>query len=224
MIRSLKLFVVAILVATFALSASVTKNSSHANDNNAGDTLISNISGQPSALRRHLRLRNPADMGPADAERVYQTIKRSLQAGYAQSGRKFLRDYQSWQRFNTVPYLSKTHGNHYLNNYGNTLAAEYGKHENGKPMPVGAILVKDSFSVTTAGEILLGPLAVMIKMEKGFNVLSGDWMYIQVQPIGEVLGQTHGMDSDKVRYCIGCHRAKVEQDHLYFVPQHARFE
>jgi hypothetical protein len=86
-------------------------------------------------------------------------------------------------------------------------------------MPVGTIIAKDSFSMTQSREILLGPLFVMEKMPAGFNAISGDWKYTQIQPDGTLLGETDGPGSDGVRYCIGCHNAVQQQDHLFFIPR-----
>ena len=80
------------------------------------------------------------------------------------------------------------------------------------------MIAKDSFAVTETGGILLGPLAVMEKMPPGFNYASGDWKYSLIQPDGTILGETNGVNSHRVEYCIGCHLAAEKQDHLYFVP------
>lgn len=70
-----------------------------------------------------------------------------------------------------MPYLSATHGNHYIDKYANQTGRAYG---GGKRLPVGSVIAKDSFSVTETGGILLGPLFVMEKMPAGFSYVSGD--------------------------------------------------
>jgi hypothetical protein len=83
---------------------------------------------------------------------------------------------------------------------------------------VGAIIAKDSFIVERSGEVRPGPLFVMEKMPKGFNYVSSDWRYIQINPDGEFFGETHGEGDERVAFCIGCHLAVEQQDHLFFIP------
>jgi hypothetical protein len=185
---------------------------------------LSPVSGNFSKPRRHFRLRNPAELPPAQAELIYQIAAPSLEKGYTMSNHPVAEAYHTWPRFNTAPYLSVTHGNKYINNFANEIAGTYGKFEDASEMPVGSVIAKDSFSVTESHEILLGPLFLMEKMPAGFNEVSGNWKYTQIQPDGTVLGETNGEGSDAVRYCIGCHAAVEQQDHLFFVPRAYRTE
>jgi hypothetical protein len=185
----------------------------------SGDIEMSEISGDRTAPRRHFRLRNPAGLAPDEAQRIYEIALRSLAAGYARSGDPGARSYSNWRRYNSAPYLSSTHGNHYINNYANETARAYGS---GERLPAGSVIAKDSFSVTDTGAILLGPLFLMEKMPEGFNYVSGDWKYSQIQPDGTIFGETNGIGSQKVQYCISCHLAVEDQDHLYFVPEQYR--
>ncbi len=186
------------------------------------DTTMSRISGDPDKPRRHFRLRHPAEASTAELERLYDVVRDALARAYDAGGIDSVSGYQAWTRFNRVPYLSQVHGNHYLNNYGNELAGSYADYPDGLDMPEGAILAKDSFSITGSGEILLGPLAVMIKMAAGFNPVSGDWRYVQIAPNGQVLGETNGENSERVDYCIACHIMKESSDHLFYIPHGAR--
>jgi hypothetical protein len=188
-----------------------------------GDVEMSKISGDPKAPRRHFRLLYPAELSPQRASETYSIIRQALQGGYARSGSATAANYQGWRRFNTAPYLSSTHGNHYLNNYVNEIgAAAYAKFEKAGKLPVGTIVAKDSFSVTRGGEILLGGLFVMEKMPQGFNYVSGDWKYTLIQVDGTLFGETNGSGSKRVEYCIECHLARERQDHLWFLPKRYR--
>ena len=177
--------------------------------------------------RRHVRIWQVADLEPAEATRIYELIRGALAKGYASADLEGVNDYQRFQRYNSAPYLSSAHGKHYLNNYANKTAHQYGKFEDAGKLPVGSVLFKDSFSVTESHQnfsvtdsrqIVLGPLFIMRKMEAGFNHLTGDWQYIQIQPDGTLLGITGGKGADRVEYCIGCHLSREEYDHLYFIP------
>lgn len=178
--------------------------------------------------RRHIRIWQVADLKPAEANRVYELVRGALAKGYASAGFEGVDGYQMLKRYNKAPYLSSAHGKHYLNNYANETASQYGKFEEAGKLPVGSVLFKDSFSVTESRQdfsvtesrqIVLGPLFIMRKMESGFNHLTGDWQYIQIQPDGTFLGMTGGEGADRVEYCIGCHLSQEEYDHLYFIPR-----
>ncbi|HSS63130.1 MAG TPA: cytochrome P460 family protein, partial [Gammaproteobacteria bacterium] len=169
--------------------------------------------------RRHFRLRAPASLAPQEAQQIYEVALNALSAGYARSGDPSAESYSNWRRYNSAPYLSSTHGNHYVNNYANETARAYGS---GKRLPLGSVIAKDSFSVTETGGILLGPLFLMEKMPEGFSYVSGDWKYSLIQPDGTPFGETHGAGSQRVQYCIRCHLAVEAQDHLYFVPPEHR--
>ena len=188
----------------------------------ANDVEISTISGENHAPRRHSRIKDTERLSPQEANRIYQLVRQAMANGYSESGLSLLQGYQSQEKFNTAPYRSAAHGNHYLNNYGNALASVYGQYEAAGRFPVGAVLFKDSFSVAANRSIILGPMFIMVKMPEGYNPVSGDWKYIQIQPTGELLGQTNGQGSDKVEYCIACHLAQEKQDHLFFIPDEYR--
>ena len=138
------------------------------------DVEMSGISGSSDSPRRHFRLRNAARLTPQEAQNIYEIVQPSLRVGYARSEISSAESYQSWRQFNTSPYISVTHGSHYLNNYANKLGEVYEKYENAGEFPVGAIIAKDSFAVTETGGILLGrPRASAMSLATG-NTLSLD--------------------------------------------------
>jgi hypothetical protein len=186
------------------------------------DIEMSPISGEPASPRRHYRLRNPESLDAERAAEIYAIARAAMGVGYPLSGLAVARDYQSWRRYNSAPYLSARHGNHYLNNYANERARAYGEFEGAGRLPVGAVIAKDSFSVTESGGILLGPLFIMEKMPQGFNDVSGDWKYTLVRSDGTLFGETNGPGAKRVEYCIACHLAQERYDHLYFIPKDFR--
>jgi hypothetical protein len=189
-----------------------------------GPVQVSQISGDPDKPRRHFRVRQPARLDPARAEELYQGLVAELAEGYAKSGLSLAEDYQSWPRYNSAPYLSMTHGNTYINNYVNALGSAYGRFEAAGTLPVGTVIAKDSVIVARNGEVRPGALFVMEKMPEGFNYVSGDWRYSMIMPDGVLFGETHGEDSERVEYCIGCHLAVEKQDHLFFIPPEYRVQ
>ncbi|NIR27773.1 MAG: cytochrome P460 family protein [Gammaproteobacteria bacterium] len=211
--------IMAMAVAAIFLGGGVVSGDEPASEEAGKDIEMSPISGPPEQPRRHFRLRSPAELTPSDASGYYDIIRGALSNGYGRSGLSAARSYQRWRRYNRAPYLSSAHGNHYLNNYANATASAYGGYEKAGELPVGSVIAKDSFAVTRTGGILLGPLFIMEKMPAGFSYVSGDWRYTLVQPDGTVLGRTKGEGAERVQYCIGCHLAVEDQDHLYFVPE-----
>ncbi len=180
------------------------------------------ISGDPSKPRRHFRLRNPAQLEPAEAERVYRGLAGEMAAGYRLSGDPVAKAYSGWRRYNIAPYRSATHGNRYLNNYANARARAYGRFEAAGRLPVGSVIAKDSFTVTEDGAVHPGPLFIMEKMPAGFKYVTGDWRYGMIMPDGSVFGVTDGLGAQRVEFCIACHLAREELDHLYFIPEEYR--
>jgi hypothetical protein len=165
----------------------------------------------------HFQLDDPATLTEPEAERVYQRLRGGLHDIYALSDLPAARDYQAWPRYNRVPYRSATHGERFVNNYANRLAAAYGT---GRPMPVGAILAKDAVTVTRDGHIYPGPLALMEKMPAGFDPDGHDWRYTLVMPDGSLLGMTREDGDEQVAFCRDCHAAAgADADFLFFVPE-----
>ena len=133
-------------------------------------------------------------------------------------------EYQGWERLNTQPYVSATHGSRYVNNYPAPEAAEaYGRFEEVGAMPAGGRIAKDSFTVSPDGRVSVGPLFLMEKMEEGFNAASDDWRYAMIMPDGSLFGMTNGQGSQNVAFCAECHAIVADdQDSLYFMPEEVR--
>lgn len=176
--------------------------------------------GKPS---RHFRVDRPADLTDVAALTVYLRILDEMTAGYRLSGDKSAASYRNWRRFNKTPYRSATHGERYVNNYANTVGRSYGRFEGVGAMPVGTMLAKDTFAMTSQGDVFLGPLFLMEKMPAGFNSASRNWRYSMIMPDGSLFGRTNGEGSEKVEFCITCHEAAGDKnDHLFFVPRRHR--
>lgn len=184
-------------------------------------------SGQQDAAtvttpKSHFKVQRPAEMFPNTAETVYQNIRAEMAAGYALARQPKLRNYLSWRRFNKAPYRSATHGARYVNNYANRAGVAYGDFEQAGRLPEGSILVKDSFTATADGGIYPGPMFIMEKMPTGFSSQSGDWRYAMIMPDGSLFGETKGVNSEAVQFCIGCHAERQQYDHLFFLPEEYR--
>jgi hypothetical protein len=170
---------------------------------------------------RHFRVPNPARLSDPDALTIYDRIRDEMVSAYRLSRDPVAGRYFAWRRYNRAPYLSATHGDRYINNYGNAEAQSYGRE--GVTMPPGAVLAKDSFTVTGQGDVFTGPLFFMEKMPPGFSADTRDWRYTMIMPDGSLFGTTNGEGSHKVEFCARCHATAGDSaDHLFFVPERYR--
>ena len=173
--------------------------------------------------KRHFKVDRPADLSDAAALTVYMRVIDEMTAGYRLSGESSAGAYRNWRRYNKTPYRSATHGQRFVNNYANTFAKPYGRYEDAGDLPEGAVLAKDSFAVTSRGDVFVGPLFLMEKMPAGFSPNSRDWRYTMIMPDGSLFGRTKGEGSGRVEFCSTCHEsAGAKNDHLFFVPKEQR--
>jgi LysM repeat protein len=165
--------------------------------------------------------KNPCKPGAANTPCNPAMIQAAAVAGMAAT---IAQDYQGWERLNTAPYVSATHGSRYVNNYPGPEAAEaYGQFEEIGAMPAGGRIAKDSFTVSPDGRVAVGPLFSMEKMPEGFNPASADWRYAMIMPDGSLFGVTNGQGSQNVQFCAECHAIVADtQDSLYFMPEEYR--
>lgn len=162
-------------------------------------------------------------MTDAEALAAYDCMFETMTAAYARSDKGDASGYSNWRRYSTQAYVSDTHGGRYVQNWGNTAAKAYGLYERAGTFPQGAKLAKDSFGVNAKGEVSVGPLFLMEKMQAGFNPESDDWRYSMVMPNGSVFGTTGGAGSENVAFCIGCHQSVTpEQDNVMLLPEEYR--
>ncbi len=177
-----------------------------------------------AAEKEHLRLNTPGALAPAKAEAIYQGVLKELAEGYAPAHDATAQNYPSWRRYNIAPYLSATHGNRYANNYANPRAdkAGYGKLKPGQRMPPGAVVVKDTYTVTKDGEVFPAALFYMEKLAPGHSPDTGDWRFVQILPDGSYFGDTVGDNAADVAFCFTCHKAMADVDFLFFLPEEYR--
>ena len=211
---ALRSLVMAVLVTTalFGLCASLTTEAQE------GDEPTIDFAHP----KRRFRVPNPARLSDADALSIYDRIRDDMAAAYRLSRDPIAERYYTWRRYNRVPYLSATHGDRYINNYANIEAESYGQGD-AAPMPAGAVLAKDSLTVTRQGDVFTGPLFIMEKMPPGFSAETRDWRYTMIMPDGSLFGTTNGEGSERVEFCATCHATAGDRsDHLFFVPEKYR--
>jgi hypothetical protein len=179
-----------------------------------------------AAEKEHLRIDIDGPLPPAKAEEVYNRVKGDMADGYAPAKDAIIKAYPRWQRFNIAPYLSDTHGNRYANNFANARAAKagYGELKPGQRMPPGAVVVKDTFTVTKDGEVYPAAVFYMEKLAPGRSPATGDWRFVQLLPDGRYIGDTTGDSPEDVAFCFTCHKAMAGVDYLFFLPKAYRKE
>jgi hypothetical protein len=181
----------------------------------------STLEAQDSAVpEEHFSVDTPGVLSPEEASDLYGRIIDDMVDAYTLSQDPSASGYRRWRQYNAAPYQSATHGSRYVNNYANAIARDYGRLGEIDEMPVGAILAKDSFAATEVGDVFLGPLFLMEKMEKGFAPEARDWRYSMIMPDGSYYGITNSDGAERVAFCVTCHEAAGdEMDHLFFVPK-----
>ncbi len=163
------------------------------------------------------------ELTPAEALAAYNCIQKDLATTYAKANLPELKNYTGWENVATSPYQAATHGNRYVNNWVNAVGAQrYRKYEDVGTMPVGSVIAKDSFEVSTSGQVKPGPMFVMEKMADGFQPDLGNWKYTMIMPNGSVFGQTNGKNSAGMVFCSDCHASGEDQDYLLFLPDEVR--
>ena len=172
----------------------------------------------------HFAAPDPAELSAEEVIAIYAGIRDQMIAGYRLSGIGAARNFIRWQRFNTAPYRSATHGQRYVNNYANATAERYGMYEAAGVMPTGSTIVKDTFYVSGSGGVFPGALMVMEKMDAGFSAATGDWRYSMIMPDGSLFGTTGGENARSVAFCAACHALAAANDYLFFLPESFRID
>ncbi len=170
----------------------------------------------------HFRIEKPAILSPPVAQSIYENAVDDMAMGYALSAYSPARDYGNWRRYNAFPYLSATHGNRYVNNFANDIAANYGILSPDEKMAPGAVLAKDSFTVTQRRQIFAAALFIMEKLTEGQSPQTADWRYVMVLPDGSVFGDTLGETADHMTFCHECHETVADNDYLFYIPDKYR--
>lgn len=172
----------------------------------------------------HVTIENPADLSHSEANKIYDKLSKRLADAFALAGVAEIEDYQSWKRYNSAPYLSATHGQRFVNNFGNSKATDYGKLSKGEAYPEGTVFAKDSITVIDDERTYPGAMFVMEKLAEGAHPETADWRYVMVLPDGTTFGDTTGSKPKLVRYCHACHVSKAADDYVFFVPEDYRLE
>lgn len=184
--------------------------------------IVSQAQAKSNTNNGHLTINNAADIHADEVNQIYAELKNRMAKGYGLSRLTLARNYQSWKRFNSAPYLSATHGQRFVNNYANHIGRAYGTLKDGERFPEGTVLAKDSITIMDNGKFFPGALFIMEKLRAGKSPDTADWRYVVVNPDGSLYGDTTGELSELVAYCHTCHQAKSNKDYVFFIPEEYR--
>ena len=172
---------------------------------------------------------NPAyEIDTDEAQRLYECIEAAMIESYSRaSGVPGVPQYRGWQVVSVSPFVSATHGSMMVNHIVNPVAADlYTRWEEmaGKRMPEGSILAKESFRITSGGEVRAGPLFLMEKAASGASPETDDWIYTRIFTDGRVQ-RTLGPDGNRMMFCHDCHAATFDDyDAMFFPPEKHRIQ
>ncbi len=186
---------------------------------------LARVANNPRRSTGYFGLNDSVALSEEEAVSLYGCAKAAMATNYGKAGVASAAGYQSWTNYATTPYVSATHAERYVNNYANDVAAAgYGAYESVGRLPVGSVVVKDSFSVTADGRVEIGPLFMMEKVAH----VSGEshpspWRFTMIMPDGWVFGTTGGQGDANVAFCADCHGTVADvHDSLFFLPPQYR--
>ena len=186
--------------------------------------ILSRVANNPQRATDYFGPDEGVALSDEEARRLYGCAKAGMAAHYRKADVGAAAGYQTWTNYATIPYVSAPHAQRYVNNYANEIASAYGNYESVGALPVGAVVVKDSFSVSPDGRVTIGPLFMMEKVAhvEGTRFPS-PWRFTMVMPEGWVFGTTGGPGDANVAFCADCHGAVADtNDSLYFLPPQYR--
>lgn len=166
----------------------------------------------------------PRAVAPAEAQRLYDCIEQEIVAAYtAIEGVPGVPDYRGWQVVSTAPFVSRTHGNMFINHIVSPEALSLYRQweEMAGRLPTGTIVAKESFLIARDGRPRAGPLFLMEKAPEGEAAATGGWIYTRIFIDGRI-ERTGGEGDRSVRFCHDCHGAVPHHDAMFFPPRDRR--
>lgn len=143
-----------------------------------------------------LEAKNKLNMKEANA--LYEAVRFKMIEGWEKSNNEIVSEYSEWKRYNIVPFQTgKFTGDQYINLYANEKVEKW---ENFDQMPIGTVLVIDSFHGDAdrtgfAARWKAGDLVILQKMKKGFNAATGNWKIIKIDSKGVAQDITEEKDA-----------------------------
>ena len=158
------------------------------------------------------------DLDEAAVNALYECLGDKMATGYAKAGHEIGSAFRSWTVTSTRPAVAGPHGNRLLQTFANDAAADIYLQfaDEGVNMPVGAILAKESITVSIKKKkARVGPLFIMEKVGLDAAPDTAGWLYSGVQPNGKVM-------KVKQSFCHDCHAGWEDSDYLAYPLEEVR--
>ncbi len=157
-----------------------------------------------------------------EAHDVYLCLERKMFDGYNTGPKRWVNanhvgQYRTWDAVSTLPANPGVHSNRFLFSYVNPIgSATYKKYAEGVSMPVGTVIAKESFTITSKGKARPGPLFLMEKVAPGTSPKTNDWFYTRVTADGTPSA------INVFRACNDCHSGFADTDFLGYPVEEVR--
>ena len=147
---------------------------------------------------------------------AYDCISTAMHTAYKKSKLDVTFDYRNWIKVNANSFYAPANEFGWANVFVNKKAKKYMVNKYVSDFAKGITIVKESFVFDTNGKVSPGPLFYMVKMGKGFNEISNDWKFFEVDLNGNFVTTNHS-DPSATGRCIKCHSKRKNHDFLYFI-------
>lgn len=112
-------------------------------------------------------------------------------------------------------YARSEHAQYYVQVYTNPIGSDTIRQPGPRVFPEGSVIVKEKLLQDTRLLKLGAPqrvgLGIMLKREKNFDPVGGDWEYLYVDAAGRIT-----RDQKQLEHCRACHSANRERDSVFY--------
>ena len=122
-----------------------------------------------------------------DIAAAYKCISKEILNTYRKSDSRVALNFRNWLKVNKISFYAPANDFGWGNIFVNKIAEKYEINKYISDFSKGSIIVKESFVFATNGYISVSPLFYMVKMEKGFNIASNDWKFVEVNYDGTLV-------------------------------------
>ena len=95
------------------------------------------------------------ELTAAEAALACNCLFKEMTTAYGKFKNPIAKNYTNFHRNSKTAYQSATHCNRFVQNLGNSYAKNYGAYENAGRLKPGAMLAKDSFTVSGDGKMVV---------------------------------------------------------------------